>query len=117
MAVPVFLLLCGLSVGFLVYVLVQFRREGRRSRGNSERDMVFSRASNPNLIVVTHPISLSAQGGISVMPLQLQTRIPSQASALNRDANIVRARVLQMPPSGAREAQGEKTAALKSKAL
>jgi len=117
MAVPVFLILCGFSVAFLVYVLVQFWREGRRSKSSSEPDVVFSRASNPSLIVVTHPISLSAQGGISVMPLQLQPRIPSKASGRNTDTQIARARVVEMPLGAARGTQRETLATPKWKAL
>lgn len=92
MAIPVFLTLCGLSVGFLVYVLSQFWREGHQPRGSSDT-MVFSRPWNPNVIVVTHPISLSAHGGISVMPLQPQT--PRKTSS--QDADAPKVRVLQMP--------------------
>jgi hypothetical protein len=105
MAVPVFLTLCGLSIGFLVYVLIQFWREARRPQGNAEPAIVFSRSSSPNLIVVTRRLSLSAQGGISVMPLQPQTLLPAGSSANSGCRAAGKARVLQMPVSGGREAQ------------
>ena len=95
MAIHVFLTLCGLSVTFLVYVLVQFWREEHRNPGGDEPVMVFSRKWNPNLVVVTHPISLSAYGGISVMPLQPQTPAPAD----QRDRVAGSARVLEMPVS------------------
>jgi hypothetical protein len=93
MAIPIFLILCGLSVGFLVYVLVQFWREEHRNPGGDGPVMVFSRSWNPNLVVVTHPISLSAHGGISVMPLQ--TQAPARAHLQDRGKG--KARVLAMP--------------------
>jgi hypothetical protein len=95
MAIHVFLTLCGLSVAFLVYVLVQFWKAERRSPCGDEPVMVGSHRWNPNLIVVTHPISLSAHGGISVMPLQLQTPVPADQG----DRVAGSARVLEMPVS------------------
>jgi|HubBroStandDraft_2_1064218.scaffolds.fasta_scaffold70262_2 hypothetical protein len=95
MAIHVFLILCGLSVAFLVYVLVQFWRAEHRNPGGDEPVMVVSRRWNPNLVVVTHPISLSAHGGISVMPLQPQT--PIRADQKDRVGDG--ARVLEMPAS------------------
>lgn len=109
MAVPVFLILCSLSVGFLVYVLVQFRREARRPQSNAAPAIVFTRSSNPNLIVVTHPVSLSAQGGISVMPLQPQTYVPRRKPAAGKHSNPGKARVLEMPPNGLGEARHGRT--------
>lgn len=94
MAIQAFLILCGLSVAFLVYVLAQFWSEGRRTRRGTEPVMAFGRPWNPNLIVVTHPFTLNAQGGISVMP-PLQPQAPAQANERERNRN--RGRVLQMP--------------------
>lgn len=93
MATHVFLILCGLSVVFLVYVLDQFWREGHRGESGAEPAMILSRPWNPNLIVVTHPISLSAHGGISVIPLAAQTTIPEAKT----EPASKRALVLQMP--------------------
>ena len=93
MAILVFLILCGLSVAFLVYVLAQFWREGHRIRDGVKPTMVFSRPWNPNAIVVTHPISFSAQRGISEMALQSQML----ASSGQRDWDSGKGRVLQMP--------------------
>ena len=109
MGIHVFLILCGLSVAFLVYVLAQFWREGHRIRNGLQPAMVFSRLWNPNAVVVTHPISLSDQGGISVMPLQP----PILASSGQTDGGSRKGRVLEMPlrcPSGpTNNAQSSKT--------
>jgi hypothetical protein len=112
MGVHVFLILCGLSVAFLVYVLVQFWREERRSPGGAEPVMVFSRRWNPNLVVVTHPISLSAHGGISVMPLQPQSPIPAE----EKDRGGGKARVLEMPSSRQSYAQRQTAVGSRTKA-
>ena len=109
MAIHVFLILCGLSVAFLVYVLVQFWRAEHRNPGGDEPVMVVSRRWNPNLVVVTHPISLSAHGGISVMPLQPQVTI--RADQDDRAAGS--ARVLEMPAS--RRFDGQRQTALGSR--
>jgi hypothetical protein len=93
MAIDVFLILCGLSVAFLVYVLVQLWNEGRRRGAGAEPAMLFHRPWNPDLVVVTHPISLNAHGGISVIPLQPQTQTPETSAAQGRK----NAQVLQMP--------------------
>ena len=92
MAVQVFLTLCGLSVAFLVYVFVQLWREGHQSATGAEPVMLFHRSSNPDLVVVTHPISLNAHGGISVIPLQPQARVPTGQTPERKNA-----RVLEMP--------------------
>jgi hypothetical protein len=109
MAIDVFLILCGLSVAFLVYVLVQFWREGHRRDSGAEPAMLFRLPWNPDLVVVTYPISLNAHGGISVIPLQPQTQTPENGAARGRK----NARVLQMP---ARESRpGERPSARDSK--
>lgn len=111
MGVHIFLILCGLSVAFLVYVLAQFWREERRNPGGDEPVMVFSRRWNPNLVVVTHPISLSAHGGISVMPLQPQSLVPSR----EKDRSG-KARVLEMPSNRQFQAQRQGTRGSRIKA-
>ena len=112
MAIHVFLTLCGLSVAFLVYVLVQFWREEHRNPGGDEPVMVFSRKWNPNLVVVTHPISLSAHGGISVMPLQPQSPVP----AAEKVRGSGEARVLEMPSIRLSHAQRQTARGSRTKA-
>lgn len=92
MAIPVFLTLCGLSVTFLVYVFIQFWREGHQSDTGAEPAMLFRLPVNPDLVVLTHPISLNAHGGISVIPLQPQDQVPEPKTNGGNSA-----RVLQMP--------------------
>jgi len=83
MAMMLFTLLNGLGVVFLMYVLVQFWKEGHRSKQSEARERVieFSVESKPTVDVVTRPISgglqvepapvsLSARGGISVVSRQ-----------------------------------------------
>jgi hypothetical protein len=69
MAVMLFTLLNGLAVVFLMYVLVQFWKEGHRSERPDARDRVieFSVKDKPTVVVVTHPISLRGRGGLSVV--------------------------------------------------
>ena|SRR5215469_15502665 len=95
MAIPIFLTLCGLSVTFLVYVLIQLWRDGRPRKTGAEPATLFHRSWNPDLVVVTHPISLHSHGGISVIPLQRQ----EQASKGETAKGHRNARVLQMPAS------------------
>ena len=68
MAMMLFTLLNGLGVGFLVYVLAQFWKEGHRSNQPAAKDRVikFSVKDKPTVVVVTRPISLRANGGLSV---------------------------------------------------
>ena len=67
MAMLLFTGLNGLGVVFLLYVLVQFWKEGHRSNKPGTRDRVveFSLENRPTVIVVTHPIS----GGLQVEPV------------------------------------------------
>jgi len=64
MAIMLFTLLNGLGVVFLVYVLVQFWKEGHRSKQSEARERVieFSLERKPTVVVVTRPIS----GGLQV---------------------------------------------------
>jgi len=64
MAMMLFTLLNGLGVVFLMYVLVQFWKEGHRSKQSEARERVieFSVESKPTVDVVTRPIS----GGLQV---------------------------------------------------
>ena len=69
MAMMLFTLLNGLAVAFLMYVLGQFWKEGHRSEqpGARERVIEFSVERKPTVVVVTHPISLSAHSRLSVV--------------------------------------------------
>jgi hypothetical protein len=93
MATQVFLILSSLSVVFLVYVLVQLWREGRHSSTGTEPVLVLTRPSDPSLVVVTHPVSSSAYGGISVIPFVAPAAISLQAAVVGN----TKAQVLQMP--------------------
>jgi len=67
----IFLLLNGLGVVFLLYVLAHFWREGRRSEQIARKYVAaFERRDWADVIVVTHPISHDAQGGVSVIPFR-----------------------------------------------
>jgi len=71
MAVKVFLLLNGMGVVFLVYVLANFWREGRRpASGTQSPAKELESREKIEVVVVTLPISQGAQGGLSVIPLQ-----------------------------------------------
>jgi hypothetical protein len=74
MAMIAFTLINGLGVIFLLYMLVQFWEEGRRSRKLviHEYMIELSHMERPEVVVVTHPISLGARGGLSVIPIRLQ---------------------------------------------
>jgi hypothetical protein len=69
MAMMLFTLLNGLGVVFLVYVLVQFWKEGHRSEQPDASGSVieFSVERKPTVVVVTHPISNNAHSGLSVV--------------------------------------------------
>jgi hypothetical protein len=66
MAMTLFTILNGLGVVFLVYVLVQFWKEGHRQINLATRDKVigFWVKDSPTVLVVTHPVS----GGLQVEP-------------------------------------------------
>jgi hypothetical protein len=74
MAIHIFLILNVLSIGFLVYVLAQFWREGRRARSGAEPVVVFSRRWDPNAIVMTHPISFRAPNATKARVLEMPAR-------------------------------------------
>src|SRR5258706_3763867 len=69
MRVMVFTVLNGLAVIFLLYVLVQFWKEQHRPMKPVERDKVveFPVKGRPTVLVVTHPISTSAHGGLCLV--------------------------------------------------
>ena len=68
---PIFFILNGLGLVFLFYVLVNFWKEGHRTnRPVRHHTLDGERPRDFEPIIVTHPISLTAQGGLSVIPLQ-----------------------------------------------
>jgi hypothetical protein len=72
MAMAIFTALNGMAVVFLVYVLVQFWKEGRALRKEARRRHTaeFSEEDNPQVIVVTHAIS----GGLQPEPAPVSHR-------------------------------------------
>lgn len=65
----IFFVLIGMGVVFLLYVLANFWKDGHRPK-TVDRELVVksSRGNQVGVVVITHPISLSAQGGLSVIP-------------------------------------------------
>lgn len=101
---PIFLILNGLAVIFLLYVLVNFWKEGRRTKRTvTHRAADGERLRDFEPIIVTHPISQTAQGGLSVIPLRAlagQTRErPARRSAVNHRSIGVHHTVVEMPLS------------------
>jgi hypothetical protein len=77
MAMTIFFELIGMGVVFLLYVLANFWKEGHRPTSDARNcAREFGRRDWANVIVVTHPISHSAQGGLSVIPFQARDREP-----------------------------------------
>jgi hypothetical protein len=77
MAITIFLMLNGMGIVFLLYVLVNFWREGHRPMyAVREYEMESWEKENSEVIVVTHPISHSAHSGLSVIPIQTRERTP-----------------------------------------
>ena len=75
MAMIIFLMLNGLGVVFLLYVLANFWKEEHRPNNSArKRAAEFGRRDWSDVVVVTHPISHSAQGGLSVIPFQARGR-------------------------------------------
>jgi hypothetical protein len=71
----IFFLLNGLGVVFLLYVLANFWKEGHKPKNNARKYAAeYERRDWANVVVVTHPISHCAQGGLSVIPLRIQER-------------------------------------------
>jgi hypothetical protein len=69
MAMTIFFLLNGLGVIFLMYVLANFWKEGRRETDTKRRYANdFMESGVAHVFVFTHPISHSAYGGVAVVP-------------------------------------------------
>jgi hypothetical protein len=75
MAMTIFFLLNGMGVVFLLYVLANFWKEGHRPMNNAPKYAAeYGRRDWANAVVVTHPISNSAQGRLSVIPFRPRDR-------------------------------------------
>ena len=72
MAMTIFYVLNGVGIVFLLYVLANFWKEGHQPKNpkNNDRKYAanFGRRDWTEVIVMTHPISHAAQGGLSVIP-------------------------------------------------
>lgn len=69
MAMTIFFVLNGSGVVFLLYVLAKFWNDGHRPRNKARKYAVgLGRRDWADVIVITHPISQAAQGGLSVIP-------------------------------------------------
>jgi hypothetical protein len=67
----IFYLLNGIGVMFLLYVLANFWKEGHQPKNNAwSYAAEGGRRDRVDMIVVTHPISHFAQGGLSVIPFR-----------------------------------------------
>ena len=87
MAMMLFTILNGLGVVFLMYVLVQFWKEGNRPVKPAARDRAieFPVKDRPTVLVVTHPVSHCAHGGLSVVSSEVW-RSGLQDRQLHRDS-------------------------------
>lgn len=91
MAMTLFMEICGLGVIFLMYVLVQFWKEGHRSMRQSARSQVieFAAKSKPTVVVVSHPISERAHAGLSVVTGQVRRSSALQKQLHRSATNLV----------------------------
>ena len=89
MAVMVFTVLNGLAVIFLLYVLVQFWKEQHRPMkpGRGGQVIELSLKSKPTVLVVTHPISTSAHGGICVVSKEANRAVLQDAISHGTSSN------------------------------
>jgi hypothetical protein len=96
MTMTIFLVLNGLGVVFLLYVLANFWKEGRQDT-DRKYAMEFRQRDWADVLVVTHPISHNAQGGVSVIPFQARGRElggkPEQRPAAREAVEIPRRRI------------------------
>jgi hypothetical protein len=75
MAMTIFLILNGLGVIFLLYALAHFWEEGhRRTYAGRKYAAHDGQQDWTHAFVVTHAISHSAQGGMSVIPFPARER-------------------------------------------
>ena len=92
MAIAIFVVLSGLGVIFLLYVLLNLWKEGHRSRRNDWKYAArFERRDWPDAAVLTHAISHTARGGLSVIPFQVRDRDcnrPAQETPACETSNV-----------------------------
>ena len=75
MAIKLFLLLNAMGVAFLLYALSRFWSEGHRPENGARPDeLKLSQENRINVFIMTYPISSSAQGGLSVIPINAMAR-------------------------------------------
>ena len=90
----IFFMLNGLGLVFLLYVLVNFWKEGKRTKSTGGHHTTDAKDWRDfRAMIVTHPISHSAQGGISVVPLRLSVQRSAETPAFSPDAR----QVIEMP--------------------
>jgi|GEM_PF-4622855 len=78
----IFMLLNGMGLAFLLYTLVNFWNEGKRSvNAARERRTVLRHIYKPDLIVVKRPVSRRNPGGVTVMSVQFQHNNPPRNHA------------------------------------
>jgi hypothetical protein len=75
MAMTIFLFLNGWGVVFLLFVLANFWKDGHQ-RAHDARKYAdeYEQWESPEVLVTTHPISHSAQGGLAVIPFPVRDR-------------------------------------------
>ena len=75
MAMTIFFVLNGLGVVFLLFVLANFWKEGRRAGSEARKNAPeYGRRDRADVLVVTHPISVPAHGGLNVMQFRARAR-------------------------------------------
>ena len=75
MAMTIFLAVNGVGVIFLLYVLAQFWKEGRRHAADIHKcDEAALGREWVEVLVATHPVSHSAHGGLPVIPFPVRDR-------------------------------------------
>jgi hypothetical protein len=73
MAMKLFFLVNGLGVGFLLYVLANFWKEGHQPRsGTRQYETDYLHRGGVDVFIMTHPISHNAYGGLSVTPMHVR---------------------------------------------
>ena len=82
MAMTIFFVLNGMGVVFLLFVLVNFWRDGHRPKTFVQEGVVQSlRRNKAEVTVLAPPISPTGQGGFSVIAFPVNGREPAGKSA------------------------------------
>jgi hypothetical protein len=90
----IFFVLIGMGVVFLLYVLSNFWKDGHQAKSMVREPAArASRGNQAEVVVITHPISHSAQGGLSVIPFSVSSREQGAKSAPSTTAR----RTIEMP--------------------